>query len=83
MAKKYKVGQRIGINVQKLINNPHHTPFLSYHGKLGTVTGLHGATDEAAEELQVYEVLLDVRGKVTLVVREDALVAARQLPPLR
>jgi ribosomal protein L21E len=77
MARKYKVGQRVGINVQKLINNPHHTPFLSYHGKLGTVTALHDMKNKGAGELQVYEVLLDMSGKVTVVVPEDALVAAR------
>ncbi len=77
MARTYKVGQRVGINVQKLINNPHHTPFLSYHGKLGTVVALHDMKGKGAGELQVYDVLLDTSGTVTLVVPEDALVAAR------
>ena len=77
MRKKYKVGQRVGISVKKLIDNPHHTSFLSYHGKLGAVTALHDMKGKAAGELQVYEVLLDTSGKVTLVVPEDALVAAK------
>ena len=77
MPRKYKVGQRVGINVRKLINNPHHTSFLSYHGTLGTVTALHDMKGKGPGELQVYEVLLDMSGKVTLVVPEDALVAAR------
>ena len=77
MRRKFRVGQRVGVNVKKLINNPHHTSFLSHHGSLGTVTALHDVEGKGAGELQVYEVRLDTSGNITLVVPEDALVAAR------
>ena len=78
MEKKYKIGQRVRVNIDKeQSENTRYAPFLSYHGKLGTVVALSGTKDEGIRESQIYEVRLDLSGNTILTAPKDVLVAVR------
>jgi len=78
MERKYKIGQRVRVNIdRKQAENTRYTPFLSYHGKRGTVVALSGTKDEGLGESQIYEVRLDMSGNVILTAPKDVLVAVR------
>ena len=78
MDRKYKIGQRVRVSIdRKQAEDIRYTQYLSHHGKTGTVVALSDTKDWGFGESQIYEVRLDMGGTVILTAPKDVLVAVR------